>query len=82
MKLKKLIVLSNLWLLLPPLFGVCQTNYKQEEIYKTQILENEYWWGGLSVDGIKMPYSDTTSLERNLYGNTAGNQGAAVVNFK
>jgi alpha-glucosidase (family GH31 glycosyl hydrolase) len=79
MKLKMLISLCYSWLLLVPLFGVCQINHNQENNHEVQVPEDEYWWGGLSVDGIEMPYSAETSLIRDLFGNTAGNQGQPLL---
>ncbi len=58
--------------------AVTSTVYSQDTIHKgvfeTSLLENEVWWGGLSVDGGKMPYDATTRLSRNLWGANKGNQ--------
>jgi alpha-glucosidase (family GH31 glycosyl hydrolase) len=43
------------------------------------LLPGEYWWGGLSVDGPKMPYTSKTILKRNLYGENAGNQAQPLL---
>lgn len=44
-----------------------------------ELLPGEYWWGGLSVDGPLMPYSEETKLTRNLYGDNAGNQASPIL---
>jgi hypothetical protein len=41
----------------------------------------EYWWGGLSVDGYRMPYGEATELRRNLYANNQGNQASPDLDF-
>ena len=38
----------------------------------------EYWWGGLSVDGPRMPYGEAT-LSRDLDGNDGGNQAQPLL---
>lgn len=47
--------------------------------FETKLLPNEFWWGGLSVDGPIMPYSDTTKLTRNLFGANKGNQAQPLL---
>ncbi len=47
--------------------------------FTTEILGGEFWWGGLSVDGIKMPYSETNSINRDLWGNNGGNQAQPLL---
>lgn len=39
----------------------------------------ERWFGGLSADGYLMPYSDTTTLSRNLYADNRGNQATPLL---
>ena len=75
----RIIAVSALWLFMCIFSCSLQTNQKQENDHKIQISDGEYWWGGLSVDGIEMPYSSETSIIRNLYGNTAGNQGQPLL---
>ena len=41
------------------------------------LLEGEKFWGGCITDGRAMPF-DNASFERDLYGNTGGNQFAAT----
>lgn len=33
--------------------------------YRFKMLENEYWWGGTSVDGSVSPFDSNTNIERN-----------------
>ncbi|NMF33665.1 glycoside hydrolase [Flammeovirga yaeyamensis] len=44
-----------------------------------QILDNEYWWGGLSSLGHQMPYSKATKLKIDLWGNNRGNQAQPLL---
>ncbi len=43
------------------------------------LLPNEHWWGGHSVDGPLMPFTATTKLERNLFGNDGTNQAQPLL---
>jgi alpha-glucosidase (family GH31 glycosyl hydrolase) len=42
------------------------------------ILEGEYWWGGIVQDGIFMPYKET-SFTRDLYREQLGNQSTPLL---
>jgi len=53
--------------------------YKASDDFQLQLLPDEYWWGGLSVDGHKMPYNAETELKQNLYGNNHGNQANPIL---
>lgn len=44
-----------------------------------EIEKDEYWWGGVSSDSHLMPYSSSTSLERDLLGNNYGNQAQPLL---
>lgn len=44
-----------------------------------ELSEGEYWWGGLSADGGKMPYSAKSHIVRDLYGNNYGNQSQPLL---
>lgn len=50
-----------------------------QDTLTVKIEENEYWWGGLSSDSHLMPYSSSTSLERDLLGNNYGNQAQPLL---
>ena len=41
-------------------------------------LQNEGWWGGVVVDGVKMPLGEI-NYSFNLYGNDAGNQAVPLL---
>ncbi|MCG8524955.1 MAG: glycoside hydrolase family 31 protein [Opitutales bacterium] len=43
-----------------------------------ELLPGEYWWGGLSVDGIEMPYDRSSQIERDLMDNR-GNQSQPLL---
>ena len=47
--------------------------------YTTDLLPGEYWWGGFSVDGSRMPYTVDTDLSREQYGDGAGNQSQPLL---
>lgn len=55
------------------------TAHPEPEPIQLELLPGEFWWGGLSVDGYLMPYDEETRLERNLYGNNAGNQASPLL---
>lgn len=56
-----------------------ETEYPQGEKIEIPLLADEYWWGGLSVDGMDMPFGEATNLVRNLYGNNRGNQASPIL---
>jgi alpha-glucosidase (family GH31 glycosyl hydrolase) len=56
-----------------------ETVYEKTQTVTIELESGEYWWGGLSVDGYRMPYDEDTELERNLYGNNAGNQASPIL---
>ena len=56
-----------------------ETAYPQGETIEIPLLEDEYWWGGLSVDGADMPFGEDSKLARNLYGNNRGNQASPIL---
>jgi len=52
-----------------------QTIIQKGREISSDLFENEKWWGGLSVEGTKMPFGKDKPYEVNLYGNAKGNQG-------
>ncbi|NBC65736.1 MAG: glycoside hydrolase [Bacteroidetes bacterium] len=50
-----------------------------QDSLQIEIQQGEFWWGGLSVDGHQMPYSDATTIHRDLYGNNYGNQAQPLL---
>ncbi len=52
---------------------------RAQEVYSEELLPDERWYGGLSVDGYRMPYTVESDIERNLYGNNAGNQAQPLL---
>ena len=56
-----------------------EVTYPQSQTIELELLPGEYWWGGLSVDGYRMPYTEETELKRNLYGNNQGNQASPIL---
>jgi alpha-glucosidase len=62
-----------------PVITTAQPSEGKGDTYSTTLLPGEYWWGGLSVDGILMPYHEGTVIRRNLWGNNAGNQAQPLL---
>ena len=56
-----------------------ELTYQESQTIDIKLLPGEYWWGGLSVDGYRMPYGGTTELRRNLYANNQGNQASPIL---
>ena len=54
------------------------TNHGENSAIEITLAPNEFWWGGLSVDGMKMPYDINTSIHRNLMDNR-GNQSQPLL---
>ena len=50
-----------------------------QDTLELKIDKNEYWWGGLSSDAHLMPFSSSTSLQRDLLGNNYGNQAQPLL---
>ena len=53
--------------------------FQPSESFEIVLEEDEFWWGGLSVDGFRMPYSIKTQLTRNLLGDNRGNQASPIL---
>lgn len=47
--------------------------------YETTLLPGEEWWGGLSHDAAKMPYTKQIKLTRDLWGNNNENQSQPLL---
>ena len=45
-----------------------------EHDMKIKFLENEYWWGGLSEDGLNMPYGANSNMKVDLCRDAVSNQ--------
>ena len=56
-----------------------ELTYSQSETIELELLPGECWWGGLSVDGYRMPYGEATELRRDLYANNQGNQASPIL---
>jgi alpha-glucosidase len=48
-------------------------------VVELEILENEYWWGGLSSRGHETPYNDQSNVSYDLYGENLGNQAQPLL---
>lgn len=51
----------------------------KNESYETTLLPGELWWGGLSRDGHRMPYTSQTMLTRDLWANNDENQSQPLL---
>ena len=63
-------------LLLTTVFNSYSQNKDQVEI---TILEDEYWWGGLSAIGHNTPYDSQTIESHDLWGDNKGNQAQPLL---
>ena len=43
------------------------------------VMDNEYWWGGLSTVGHEMPYDASSHVSHDMYGNNLGNQAQPLL---
>lgn len=59
-------------LLATPLVNIAET-------LELDVLESEYWWGGLSTVGHEMPYDISSNVSHNMYGNNLGNQAQPLL---
>jgi alpha-glucosidase (family GH31 glycosyl hydrolase) len=50
-----------------------------QETIKLPLEKGELWWGGLSADGHLMPYSESSNVKRDLYGQNYGNQAQPLL---
>lgn len=78
-----MIYLSRLFLLFFLIFGGINPAFSQTEpaagSYETMLLPGEQWWGGLSHDAGKMPYTSQTRLARDMWGNNDENQAQPLL---
>jgi alpha-glucosidase (family GH31 glycosyl hydrolase) len=44
-----------------------------------QLLDNEYWWGGIVAHGHQMPYDAGSNIREELFGNIWGNQACPLL---
>lgn len=44
-----------------------------------QILDGEYWWGGLSSVGHETPYDSSSAISHNMWGDNKGNQAQPLL---
>ncbi len=65
--------------LLAGLFLVGLIGKTSAEQVKLQVLEGEFWWGGLSSKGHQTPYDATSKATHDLYGDNQGNQAQPLL---
>lgn len=47
---------------------------QQSDRLELEIIEDEYWWGGLSAEGYNTPYGMESNVSHDLWGDNKGNQ--------
>jgi alpha-glucosidase (family GH31 glycosyl hydrolase) len=52
---------------------------QQADSLQLEILAGEYWWGGLSSQGHKMPYDASSKISHDLWGDNQGNQAQPLL---
>ncbi|KJF45730.1 glycoside hydrolase family 31 protein [Draconibacterium sediminis] len=58
--------------------GSCLFAQKADTL-NLSLLEGEYWWGGLSSQGNKMPYDANSKVSHDFWGDNAGNQAQPLL---
>lgn len=58
--------------------GTCLFAQKADTL-NLSLLEGEYWWGGLSSQGHKMPYDANSKVRHDFWGDNAGNQAQPLL---
>ena len=53
--------------------------HASSETLKLEMLEGEYWWGGLSSVGYQTPYDSTSVATHDLFGDNKGNQAQPLL---
>ncbi|TNF44275.1 MAG: glycoside hydrolase [Bacteroidetes bacterium] len=61
------------------LFGLTLNAQEQKDEIVIDILDGEYWWGGISSKGHEMPYDASSVVSYNLWGNNYGNQAQPLL---
>jgi alpha-glucosidase (family GH31 glycosyl hydrolase) len=51
----------------------------QADELELQMLEGEYWWGGLSAVGHETPYDATAKISHSMWGDNKGNQAQPLL---
>ncbi len=72
--MKSKIILMGLLLL----FSI-NTFSQDDDSLSLEIIEGEYWWGGLSSQGHNTPYSFESNVSHDLWGNNEGNQAQPLL---
>lgn len=49
------------------------------DLLELQMLDGEYWWGGLSSVGYETPYNSTSNVNHEMWGNNKGNQAQPLL---
>jgi alpha-glucosidase (family GH31 glycosyl hydrolase) len=56
-----------------------QLNAQNGDEVKLNILQNEYWWAGLSSKGHEMPYDANSEVSYDMWGDNKGNQAQPLL---
>jgi alpha-glucosidase (family GH31 glycosyl hydrolase) len=60
-------------------FSFANTFSQEADSLRLKIIDGEYWWGGLSSQGDKMPYDSNTKVTYDLWGDNQGNQAQPLL---
>ncbi|RAJ12341.1 glycoside hydrolase family 31 protein [Arenibacter echinorum] len=71
--MKKILLISLL------LITTYRTYSQNKEKVEIVILQDEYWWGGLSAIGHNTPYDSVTNESHDLWGDNKGNQAQPLL---
>jgi alpha-glucosidase len=66
-----------IWVLL--LLATMNVFSQEADSLSLEIIEGEYWWGGLSSQGFNMPYDISTKATYDLWGDNKGNQAQPLL---
>lgn len=70
---------TNLIFCLSLLLASFHVTSQEPDTLRLEVIDGEYWWGGLSTFGNEMPYDSNTKVTRDLWGDNAGNQAQPLL---
>jgi alpha-glucosidase (family GH31 glycosyl hydrolase) len=71
--------MTTQWAMLAGLFLAGLVPPTAADQMKLEILEGEFWWGGLSSKGHQTPYDASSKAEHDQYGDNQGNQAQPLL---
>ncbi|MGJ8725721.1 MAG: glycoside hydrolase family 31 protein [Roseibacillus sp.] len=61
-----------------PLLGILSLS-AQADVLELQMLESEFWWGGLSAVGYETPYDSSAQVTHDMWADNKGNQAQPIL---